>query len=330
MHITILVPGFGLPSPVVGPYEVFSSAGVLWNQLRGEKSEAPFEVITASVDGRPVRFAGGITVTPDKALGAIRKTDLVFVPTIGLELQKVLARNQAMLGFLRRQAARDTLIAGVCTGVSLLAEAGLLDGREATTHWALADEYRQRYPAVRWKPERFITASDNFYCGGGVYAALDLCLFLVERLAGYQVAKQTGSALLIDPPRTWQSSFSAPLLNQQHQDDKIRRAQDYLQENFTSGIGMDGVAQKVGMSTRNFTRRFRQATGETPLNYLHKLRINCAKQLLETDFKSVQEICYQVGYEDVPFFRQVFRRSTGLSPTDYRQRFGRRGPGDPA
>jgi transcriptional regulator GlxA family with amidase domain len=231
-----------------------------------------------------------------------------------------------MIGFLQRQARRGALIAGVCTGVAMLAEAGLLDGRPATTHWALAEEYQRRYPRVDWKPELFVTESGNIFCGGGVYAALDLCLYLVERLAGHEVARQTGRALLIDPPRTWQASFSAPLVRQQHRDEKVRQAQVYLHQHFDKPLTVDALALHLGMSTRNLARRFRQATGESVLNYLHKLRIDRAKQLLETDFKSVQQICYAVGYEDVPFFRKVFRRHAGLSPTDYRQRFGSRRP----
>ena len=321
MHVTIVVPGFGLPSPVIGAYEVFTSAGVLWNTLRGEQSAAPFSVVTASFNGKAVFYDGGLAIKPDKALANIRKTDLVFVPTIGLDVEKVLRHNTGMVGFLQRQAKKGTAIAGVCTGVSMLAEAGLLDGRQATTHWALADHYRQRYPNVDWKPELFITRSDNIFCGGGVYAALDLCLYLVEHLAGYEVAKQTGRALLIDSPRTWQASFSVPLLNQQHHDETIQRAQDYLHEYFNAQFTMDELAQRIGMSSRNFTRRFKQATGETPISYLHQLRINCAKHLLETDFKTVQEVCHAVGYEDVPFFRNIFRRYTGLSPREYRQRF---------
>lgn len=324
MHITILIPGFGYPSPVIGPFEVFSSAGRLWEALMGETQIAePFEVVTASVDGKPVRFIGGVTIKPDKAVTQIRKTDLIFIPSIGLDLVSVLKKNAKMLDFIKRQANKGTYIAGVCTGVAMMAETGILDNRPATTHWALAEQYRKRYPLVDWKTELFITESGNTICGGGVYASLDVCLYLVERFAGYEVAKQCGRALLIDAPRTWQSSFSAPLLNQQHQDEKIKKAQDYLQEYFNAQFTMDELAQRLGMSIRNFTRRFKQATGETPIGYLHKLRVNCARQLLETDFKSVQEVCYEVGYEDVPFFRNVFKRYAGLSPKEYKQRFGR-------
>jgi len=324
MHITILAPGHGYPSSVVCPYEVFSSAGVLWNELLGEEQRERFEVTTASEDGEPVEFQGGITVTPDRAVSGIRHTDLIFVPSIGLELQQVFSKNQRMLRFLQRQAGKGTLIAGVCTGVAMLAEAGLLEDRPATTHWALANRYRALYPNVDWRPDLFITESDNTFCGGGVYASLDLCLYLVEKFAGYEVAKQCGRALLIDSPRTWQASFSTPLVNQRHHDGKILKAQEFMQESFSEQLTVDKLAEQSGMSTRNFTRRFKQATGDAPLNYLHKLRINCAKTLFETDYKPIQQVCCEVGYEDLPFFRRIFKRYTGLTPTEYKQRYGQR------
>jgi transcriptional regulator GlxA family with amidase domain len=321
MHVTVLVPGYGLSSAVIGPMEVFSNTGVVWNTMLGEAVNAPFEVITASLDGKPVQFEGGITITPDKSIAQIRKTDLIFIPTIGLDIDTVCERQRNMIRFITRQAEKGTAVAGVCSGVAMLAEAGLLDGRKATTHWAIADEFRVRYPNVDWNPELFITESDNIFCGGGVYAALDLCLYLVERFAGYEIARQCGRALLIDAPRTWQGGFSVLLLNQQHHDDKINLAQDYLHENFTAPFTIDDVAQRVGMSTRNFTRRFKQATGEPPVAYLHKLRINHAKRLLETDYKTIQQVCYEVGYEDIPFFRKIFKRYTGLAPKEYKLRF---------
>lgn len=325
MHITILLPGYGLPSAVIGPLEVFQTTGMLWNTLRGEALAPPFEVVTASEDGAAVEYEGGVTIRPDTAVSRIRETDLVYVPTIGLDTDAVIARRPGMIRLLQRQAQRGGLVAGVCTGVAMLAEAGLLDGRPATTHWATADAFRARYPKVHWQPELFITESDNLFCGGGVYAALDLCLHLVERLAGYEAARHCGRALLIDAPRTWQAGYAAPLLAPQHQDQPIRRVQDSLHERFREPVTVEAMARAAGMSTRNFTRRFKQATGEPPLAYLHKLRIDAAKHLLEADFKTVQEVCYEVGYEDQAHFRKLFKRHTGLTPTEYKARFcGRR------
>jgi transcriptional regulator GlxA family with amidase domain len=326
MQVTILIPGYGYPSPAIGPYEVFSSAGTLWQRIMNEPDSPPiFEVTTASADGKPVEYFGGITITPDKPVSRIRKTDLVFVPSLGLDVDLAVGHNRNMIGFLQRQADKGATIAGVCTGVALLAQAGLLDGRQATTHWALKEKYQQQFPRVQWNTELFITEDSNMICGGGVYASLDVCLYLVERFAGFNVAKQCGRSLLIDPPRTWQSSFSVPLLKQQHEDEVIRTAQEYMHEYFSAHFTVEELARRTGMSTRNFTRRFKQAVGDTPLAYLHRLRINHAKQLLENRYKSVQEICYKVGYEDVPFFRNVFKRYAGLTPKEYQQRYSARG-----
>jgi len=321
MHITILVPGCGFPSSVVGPVEVFSNAGLIWNTLMGERTRRTFEVEMVSNDGKPVVYEGGVTITPDKSVEQVRKTDLVFATTVGLEIDRVIAMNPNMLELISREAKRGSMVAGVCSGVSLLAEAGVLDGRQATTHWALADTFRRRYSKVDWQPDLFITESDNIFCGGGVYAALDLCLHLVERMAGYEIARKCGRALLIDSPRTWQASFATPQLNLQHHDDQIQTAQERLHQSFSEPITVEDIAQDLGMSARNFTRRFKQATGDPPLAYLHKLRIDCAKHLLESDFKSIQEICLEVGYEDLPHFRKLFKRHTGLTPTEYKARF---------
>jgi transcriptional regulator GlxA family with amidase domain len=324
MRVTVLVPGSGFPSTVIGPVEVFSNTGLIWNALVGDQTETPFQVETASEDGKPVRYDGGVTIVVDKSVADVDDTDLVFVSTIGLDTDRVVAESPGMLDLVRRHAGRGTVVAGVCSGVAMLAEAGVLNGRPATTHWALAERFRRKYPNVNWQPQQFITESDNIYCGGGVYAALDLCLHLVERMAGYEAARQCGRAMLIDTPRTWQASFSAPAIKKPHADPQICRAEAILHERFREPLTVEDLARELGMSSRNFARRFKRATGESPLAYLHQLRIDCAKHLLETDFISVQEVCFKVGYEDVPHFRNLFKRHTGLGPSDYKSRFGSR------
>jgi transcriptional regulator GlxA family with amidase domain len=321
MRITIVLAGHGLASTVIGPLEIFKNAGVLWNTLNGTEPKAAFEVVTVSIDGAPVDYDDGVTIAADRSLAQVRKTDVILVPAIGLNPAPVVAEHQRTIEWIARQARKGTLVAGVCSGVTFLAEAGILDQRRATTHWALAKQYEEKYPNVEWRPERFITESDNVLCGGGVYSSLDLSLYLVEKLAGHEIARQCARGLLIDSPRTWQASFNTPLLNREHKDEKIRRIQDHLHEYYDARLTVEDLARRAGMSPRNFSRRFKQATGETPLGYLHQLRITRAKQLLETDYKSVQEICFAVGYEDVAFFRDVFKRYSGYAPKEYRQRF---------
>lgn len=322
IHVVVVFLQGGLASTAVAPMEVFRSAGVIWNLLNGADPKPSFKVTTASIDGLPVKSDGPVSLTPNLSISQIRKADLIVAPATGIETDQLLARHAKVIAWLRRWHERGAAVAGICTGVALLAEAGLLDGRSATTHWGMADAYRKKYPAVDWQPELFITEQDDVYCGGGVYASLDLSLYLVERYAGHEVAVECAKSLLIDRPRTWQSGYSTPPKRGGHSDSNVAEAQRWLHENFRKSFHFDRLAQSIGMSPRNFARRFKGATGETPLTYLHKLRIDKAKQLLEQDFKTVQEIANAVGYDDLIFFRRLFKRYAGVSPSAYRDKFG--------
>ena len=320
--VTVLFLNETFSSTATGPMEVFRHAGSLWNMLTGVKPDPRFRVTTASVDGRAVRCDGAIEIKPDMAITAVRKTDLIFIPTTGLDFEHVIERHAPVVPWLRRWHKRGAAIASVCSGVGLIAATGMLDGKRATTHWALAEKFRKLYPGVKWMPELMVTEDHGFYCGGGVHAALDLSLYLVEKFCGHEVAMQTAKALLIDTPRAWQAGFAIVPLKTDHTDDSISSAQEWLHHNFHKDFPLDTPARRVGMSLRNFVRRFKQATGDSPLMYLQKLRIAAAKRLLESDHRTVQEISDAVGYQDVAFFRDLFQRHTGVSPSAYRERFG--------
>jgi len=320
--VTILFLNETFSSTAIGPMEVFRHAGTLWNHLTGTRAVPRFRVTTASVDGRAVRCDGPILIQPDKALSAIRKTDLIFIPTTGLSVDDVVERNAPVVPWLLRWRKRRVAIASVCSGVGLVAATGLLDGKRATTHWGLVQRFREKYPKVNWMPELMVTEDRGFYCGGGVHAALDLSLYLVERFCGHEVALQSAKALLIETPRAWQAGFAIVPLKTEHNDETVSVAQEWLHQNFHRTFSLAEPARRVGMSMRNFVRRFKQATGDSPLNYLQKLRIAAAKRLLEADHRTVQEISDAVGYQDAAFFRNLFQRHTGVSPSVYRQRFG--------
>jgi transcriptional regulator GlxA family with amidase domain len=219
-------------------------------------------------------------------------------------------------------AKRGVPIAAVCSGVGLVAAAGLLDGKRATTHWSLSNRFREKYPRVQWMPELMVTEDRGFYCGGGVNASLDLSLYLVERFCGHDVAMQSAKALLIEMPRAWQAGFSIVPLKTEHSDATISVAQEWLHKNFRQTFSLEAPAERVGMSLRNFVRRFKQATGDSPLIYLQKIRVAAAKRLLEGDHRTMQEISDAVGYQDAVFFRKIFQRHTGVSPSAYRRKFG--------
>jgi len=322
IEVTIVFLDQTFSSTAVGPMEVFRHAGRLWNYLTGVRPAPRFRVTTASADGRAVRCDGPIHIRPDVALAAVRKTDLIFIPTTGLSIDDVVERNARVVPWLRRWHQRGAAIASVCSGVGLVAATGLLDGRRATTHWGLAERFREKYPRVKWMPEFMVTEDRGFYCGGGVHAALDLSLYLVEKFCGHDVAVQSAKALLIETPRAWQAGFAIVPLKTEHSDEAISRAQEWLHHNFHEPFPLDAPARRAGMSLRNFVRRFKRATGDTPLIYLQKLRIAAAKRLLEGDYRSMREISAAVGYQDVAFFRSLFVRHTGVSPSAYRRKFG--------
>ena len=322
INVTVLFLNATYSSTAVGPMEVFRHAGELWNLLTGKRQVPRFNVTTASADGGPVLCDGPIHITPTAALKDIRKTDLIFVPTTGISIDDVVERNAPVVPFLHRWHKRGAAIASVCSGVGLVAETGMLDGRRATTHWGLAERFREKYPKVKWMPELMVTEDHGFYCGGGVHASLDLTLYLVEKYCGHDVAMQSAKALLIETPRAWQSGFAMLPLKTEHNDETISSAQEWLHENFHRPFPLEAPAHRVGMSLRNFVRRFKQATGDTPIVYLQKLRVAAARRLLESNHRSMQEISDAVGYQDVAFFRSLFQRHTGVSPSAYRERFG--------
>src|SRR6202030_743277 len=242
--------------------------------------------------------------------------------TTGLSVDDVVERNATIVPWLKCRSTRGVAVASVCSGVGLVAAAGLLDGKRATTHWGLAERFREKYPKVKWMPELMVTEDRGFYCGGGVNASLDLSIYLVERFCGHEIAMQSAKALLIETPRAWQAGFAIVPLKTEHSDDNISAAQEWLHQNFQHTFPLEAPARRVGMSLRNFVRRFKQATGDNPLTYLQKLRVAAAKRLLEGDHRTMQEISDAVGYQDVAFFRQLFERHTGVSPSAYRRRFG--------
>lgn len=327
IDVTILLVDGGHASTALGPLEVFRDVGRLWNTLQGKPETPRFLVRTATPGRRPVRPDGPYTILPDDALEDVRNTDIVFVPSIGLDLETALRTHAELIPFVRDAHARGALVAGVCSGVALLAESGILDGRRATTHWGLARSYCARFPEVRWQPEQIVTEDGGVCCGGGVHASIDLSIFLVEKFCGRGVALECARSLVIDMPRTCQAGFAVLPIGDRHSDETIARAEEWIHGHCREDFRFEALAENLGMSPRNFIRRFKAATGLKPVEYLQKLRVRAARHYLEEGNAGVEEIGEWVGYDDAPFFRNVFKRETGLTPSSYRKRFGAR-PGE--
>jgi transcriptional regulator GlxA family with amidase domain len=321
IDVTVVLLEDGYASTAIGPIEIFHSAGVLWNWLHGETPEPRFRVRVASIDGRSVPSICAMGVTPGCSIGDIRRTDVIVLPASGWDVQERIARHTDLLPWLRKWHARGAYIAGICTGVAFLAESGLLDGRRATTHWGVAEIFRKRYPKVKWQPDLFLTEDGRLFCSGGVYASIDLSLYLVEKFCGHEIALQCAKSLLLSMPRSRQSGYAVAPLSHPHSDDKIRQSEEYLQEHFAGGVSIDRLAERAGMGPRNFIRRFKAATGRLPGAYIQMLRMSAAKEMLEQGASSVQAVCAKIGYEDIAFFRGLFKRHTGMTPAEYRERF---------
>lgn len=322
LDVTVVLLDDGYASTALMPIEIFHSAGALWRELKGEAPEPRFRVTTASLDGGAVRSPyAGLRMTPQCGIADVTRTDVVVVPTSGLAMDEKLIANSALLPWLANHHARGAYIAGVCMGAGYLAEAGLLDGKQGTTHWAIAPDFSKRWPKVDWRSDMFVTEDSRLLCSGGLTAAADVSLYLVEKLCGHETAVQTAKALLLNMPRASQSGYSMLPLSPPHNDDAVRAAEQLLQTGYRKDVSVDSLADTVGMSPRNFLRRFKAATGRLPGAYLRAVRIEIAKAMLECDRASVQSVASAVGYEDVSFFRGLFKRTTGMTPAEYRSRF---------
>jgi len=319
--VTVVLLDDGLSSTAIMPAEIFHAAGALWNDLHGRPAEPVFRVRTVSLDGGPIRSAEGLTITPEAAIADVERTDIVIVPTSGLELDVKLVENSALLPWLRHHYAQGAHLVGVCMGAAYLAEAGLLDGRIATTHWAVCDQLATRYPKVRWRSDLFVTEDSRLLCSGGVCAAIDVSLYLVEKLCGHEVAVQCAKALLVPMPRIHQSGYAMLPVSRAHGDDRIRAVEQYLQANFHRDLPTRTLADRAGLGARTFVRHFKAATGSLPGAYLQALRIEAAKAMLERDARPIQAISCEIGYDDVAFFRSLFKRLTGMTPAEYRAHF---------
>ncbi len=281
IDVTVVLLDGGYASTAVAPIEIFYSAGSLWNWLHGAAEQPHFRVRTASLDGKKVSSLYPLALTPQMAIRDVEHTDIIVVPASIWSAQDPKVRKSGLLPWLRKWHARGAYIAGICSGVGFVAEAGLLDGRRATTHWGIADSLSRRYPKVNWQPEYFVTEDSRVLCSGGIYAAVDLSLYLVEKFCGHEVALQTAKSLLLSMPRSRQLGYSVVPLWRPHDDHKVKSAEDYLRDHFDRELSLEKLAARIGMSPRNFIRRFKTATGRLPNAYVQQLRISAAKEMLE-------------------------------------------------
>jgi transcriptional regulator GlxA family with amidase domain len=318
----IVADGCGF-SGISGLIDSFMIAN-LWHTANiGKKTEALFETEILSPDGKAFCVSGGYKITPDGSFMDLEKTDLIVIPPFLPNVELLRENAKDLLDWITTRYAQGVSIVALCTGTFVLAETGLLDGRLATTNWIFARLFRRRYPKVLLKPERILTQDKGLICSGAVSAFYNLGLHIIETFGSPELASQCSKALLVDSSRVSQASYAIFNAYKGHGDDGILKAQQWMEAHLTENMSMENLAGQVGISPRHFIRRFKKATGESPLNFLQLMRIETAKKILETRPDTVDEITRFIGYENSSTFRKLFKKYTGLSPREYRNKFTR-------
>jgi transcriptional regulator GlxA family with amidase domain len=326
MKIHILVLRDCTPMVPVGMADMLRKTAELPAWVPGIEVRDDVEVtLVSAAKELTITAAGGIRITCDATLKEVRRSDLILVPSLDPEVLGHLELNRDVVPFLKRMSLAGADIATACTGAFALAEAGLLDGKSATTHWAFQDLFQARYPRVRLEAQAVIVDQSRVITSGGATSFLTLSLYLCERIFGAEAARAASRLFLIDVNKSPQSAYAIFGGQKAHDDEGIHKAQLLIEQQLAKAVSVDALAKSVAMSRRNFVRRFKRATGNVPREYVQRVRIEAAKRALETSSHPVADVSSAVGYEDADAFRKLFQRWTGLTPSEYRGRYGQRG-----
>lgn len=313
-------------STVFGIYDMFASAGRDWAFLTEGRPGTPrARAVLVARNTRPLQVANGVLLRAETSFDACPSPDIVYVPELFVPADAPPGgRFGTERKWLRKCHAEGATLASACSGTLMLAEAGLLDGCKATTHWAYCDGLAERHPEVEVEPDRFLVASgegQRIITAGGVTSYLDLGLFLIARFFGAEEGMRVARSWLIDWHREGQLPFASLARAAQTRDGLVAGMQEWIADNYMYPAPVAKMVELSDLPARTFKRRFKEATGLTPLSYIHSIRLEEAKQILETTDRLIEEIATEVGYEDGSFFRRLFRRKVGLTPHAYRQRF---------
>jgi len=320
-HITILVPdGDNNLSSIVGAYKILTRANGHWRQS-GRQSQCVVQLagISKSVD-----FHDGLfTVKPHTDISAISHTDLVIIPSLNHSYELAIKDNAPLIDWIAAQYKNGAEVASICTGAFLLAATGLLDGHACSTHWGMEEQFRTMFPGVDLQTDRLITDEKGIYTNGGAYSFLNLIIYLVEKYFDRQTAIYCSKVFQVEMDRQSQAGFIIFRAQKQHGDEMVQQAQSYIEQHLGNKISIEDICTVFAVGRRNFDRRFSKATGNTPLEYIQRAKIELAKRALESTRKTVNEVMYESGYADVKAFREVFRKITGMSPLEYRARYNK-------
>ena len=320
MLVSVFAPEYGVTEAVSPPFRTFNTA----NEFLIAFGKKPvFEVEYVGLHEYVPANNGEYTIKTDRLLKDVTETDLLIIPPTFGDTTKGVQANIEAIPYFKKLHANGSSIASLCIGAFLLAETGLLNGKKCSTHWAYINEFRERYPDVEVEDGAIITEHDNIYSSGGASSLWNLLLYLVEKFTDRETAIMISKYFALDIGRENQSQFAIFRGQRNHVDTGIQEVQNFIEKNYFDRITIDSLASLINTGRRTFERRFKEATNNTPIAYIQRVRIEAAKKFFEASRKNVSEIMFDVGYTDTKAFREIFKKITGLTPIEYRNKFAR-------
>jgi transcriptional regulator GlxA family with amidase domain len=316
--VTILVPKGAILGSIEGPRMLLTGVN---SYLAGIGKPPLFNIELVGLNKETPLIHGMYTIHTDRVISDVKKTDLVIVPAIDGDIRKGLEENKELIPWVLQQYKAGAEVASLCVGAFLLASTGLVNGKKCATHWVAANDFRLMFPEVTLVTEKVVTDESGIYTSGGAYSYLTLVLYLIEKYAGRAAAVFCAKIFAIDIDRDSQSPFMMFSGQKGHEDDAIKKAQAFIEDNFHQKITVDELASMFSLSRRNLERRFKKATSNTVVEYIQRVKIEAAKMSLESSRENVNEVMYKVGYTDTKAFRTTFKKITGISPIQYRTKY---------
>lgn len=323
-HASILVPrGNSIVDTIIAPYNLFKMANA-HHQKQNGLGEPLFEIDLVGITKEAVTYQGLFTITPTSEIATIQKTDLIIISPVSGDLEKAIEENSELVNWIKKQRIEHhSELASLCKGAFLLAETGLVNGKNCATHWTAHHLFQQKYPKVNLVSESIICEDNGIYSSGGAYSILNFTLYLIERYFGRETAIWISKISEVDFDRVSQSQFIIFSGQKEHKDEEIKAAQEFIEDNYTDSLTVKSIAEYVNLNDRSFLRRFKKATSNTPLEYIHRVRIEAAKRKLESTTETIMEVMFGIGYNDEKAFRTTFRKYSGLSPKEYQMKYNR-------
>lgn len=319
-HISILIPRNAILASLEGTRQLFTQV----NQFCKMRGEAPlFKVQLVGLSKETPASGGLFTIHADLLTSDVNNTDLIIIPAIDGDLKTAIDLNADMIPWLIGHHKKGAEIASLCMGAFILASTGLVNGRKCATHWLAANEFQDMFPEVTLVTDKIITDEQGIYSSGGAFSYMNLILHLIEKYAGREMAILSAKVFAIEIQRESQSAFIIFQGQKDHEDESIKKAQEYIEKNFQEKITVDQLAYSLAIGRRNLERRFKKATNNTVVEYMQRVKIEAAKRSFETTRKNITEVMYEVGYSDTKAFRSTFKKITGLSPIEYKNRYHR-------